>query len=374
MVPAAAWGGCGTRSRDRAPMMSSCGSDVSPVGRIPALQLGHRARVAGSRRPRQGDDRAVARHRRFRRVARAADRRNRPARTARRSIPVDGEAGSARPRSTATIASSSIWRSTTSPIPQDEAPRRAGAGRPSGGAHRAEPAIISARNSSAWEIATAVAGAVIGINPFDQPGCRSQQGQDARADRRLRDDRPSAGRDAGVSRRAVEALCRCAQRLGARRPARYGTSKAGSGASAAPRRRRLCRLPRLHPARRRRRARCRTSGWRCATGCRAATCLGFGPRFLHSTGQAYKGGPDTGVFLQITSDDAAGSGGTGHQRQLRRRSRPRRRAAISTFWSSAAGARAARPSRPDLAAGLGGARSCGRARAGLNGASPCRSA
>ncbi len=38
---------------------------------------------------------------------------------------------------------------------------------------------------------------------------------------------------------------------------------------------------------------------------RIATCLGFGPRFLHSTGQAYKGGPDTGIFLQITCDDAA---------------------------------------------------------------------
>ena len=36
----------------------------------------------------------------------------------------------------------------------------------------------------------------------------------------------------------------------------------------------------------------------------AATCLGFGPRFLHSTGQAYKGGPNTGVFVQITCDDA----------------------------------------------------------------------
>jgi transaldolase/glucose-6-phosphate isomerase len=36
-----------------------------------------------------------------------------------------------------------------------------------------------------------------------------------------------------------------------------------------------------------------------------ATCLEFGPRFLHSTGQAYKGGPNTGVFLQITCDDAA---------------------------------------------------------------------
>jgi transaldolase/glucose-6-phosphate isomerase len=37
---------------------------------------------------------------------------------------------------------------------------------------------------------------------------------------------------------------------------------------------------------------------------KSATCLGFGPRFLHSTGQAYKGGPNTGVFLQLTCDDA----------------------------------------------------------------------
>ena len=37
---------------------------------------------------------------------------------------------------------------------------------------------------------------------------------------------------------------------------------------------------------------------------KVATCVGFGPRFLHSTGQAYKGGPNTGVFLQITCDDA----------------------------------------------------------------------
>src|SRR5258708_8114178 len=35
-----------------------------------------------------------------------------------------------------------------------------------------------------------------------------------------------------------------------------------------------------------------------------AICAEFGPRFLHSTGQAYKGGPDSGVFLQITADDA----------------------------------------------------------------------
>ncbi len=34
-----------------------------------------------------------------------------------------------------------------------------------------------------------------------------------------------------------------------------------------------------------------------------ATTLGYGPRFLHSTGQLHKGGPDTGIFLQLTADD-----------------------------------------------------------------------
>jgi len=45
----------------------------------------------------------------------------------------------------------------------------------------------------------------------------------------------------------------------------------------------------------------------------AATCLGFGPRFLHSTGQAYKGGPNSGVFLQITADDARDLAIPGHR-------------------------------------------------------------
>lgn len=46
---------------------------------------------------------------------------------------------------------------------------------------------------------------------------------------------------------------------------------------------------------------------------RVATCLGFGPRFLHSTGQAYKGGPNSGVFLQITCDDAVDLAVPGHK-------------------------------------------------------------
>ena len=52
---------------------------------------------------------------------------------------------------------------------------------------------------------------------------------------------------------------------------------------------------------------------------RVATCVGFGPRFLHSTGQVYKGGPNTGVFLQLTCDDAQRSPGPGSPLQLRRR-------------------------------------------------------
>ena len=52
---------------------------------------------------------------------------------------------------------------------------------------------------------------------------------------------------------------------------------------------------------------------------RAATCVGFGPRFLHSTGQAYKGGPNSGVFLQITCDDAEDLPVPGQAYTLRRR-------------------------------------------------------
>jgi transaldolase / glucose-6-phosphate isomerase len=46
---------------------------------------------------------------------------------------------------------------------------------------------------------------------------------------------------------------------------------------------------------------------------RVATCVGFGPRFQHSTGQAYKGGPNTGVFLQITCEDTVELPVPGHR-------------------------------------------------------------
>jgi transaldolase/glucose-6-phosphate isomerase len=46
---------------------------------------------------------------------------------------------------------------------------------------------------------------------------------------------------------------------------------------------------------------------------KVTTCVGFGPRFQHSTGQAYKGGPNTGVFLQITCKDAVTLAVPGHR-------------------------------------------------------------
>ena len=44
------------------------------------------------------------------------------------------------------------------------------------------------------------------------------------------------------------------------------------------------------------------AAWGRTLGC--ATTLGFGPRYLHSTGQLHKGGPNTGLFLVLTADDA----------------------------------------------------------------------
>src|SRR4030095_11961238 len=48
-------------------------------------------------------------------------------------------------------------------------------------------------------------------------------------------------------------------------------------------------------------------------GLKVATSLGFGPRYLHSTGQAHKGGANAGVFVQITADDAGDVPVPGHK-------------------------------------------------------------
>jgi transaldolase / glucose-6-phosphate isomerase len=156
-----------------------------------------------------------------------------------------------------------------------------------------------------WEFATAVAGSVLGINPFDQPDVEAskiatreltseyeQRGE-------LPDEKPIATFD-GLSlyadeRNASELLIAGRQNmLDEMLKAHLGRIGRGDYAAVLA----YLEMTPEHEqtlAEIRRAIRDRT---------RAATCVGFGPRFLHSTGQAYKGGPNSGVFLQITCDDA----------------------------------------------------------------------
>ncbi len=137
-----------------------------------------------------------------------------------------------------------------------------------------------------WEFATAVAGAVLGINAFNQPDVEASK----IATRRLTDEYEKTGTlppesPVRVGDGTLVATLRA--HLGKIAPGDYVALLAYvemTAAHEAP----------LQAIRRAVRDRYRV-----------ATCLGFGPRFLHSTGQAYKGGPNTGVFLQITCDDAA---------------------------------------------------------------------
>ena len=153
-----------------------------------------------------------------------------------------------------------------------------------------------------WEIATAVAGAIIGINPFDQPDVEASKIKTRELTSAyeksgtLPPETPFA-EDQGVklfadaeNRAALKAdgtLVGCLR-------AHFSRIKPGDYcALLAYIERNGLHIDELQATRLMIRDRKRV-----------ATCLGFGPRFLHSTGQAYKGGPNSGVFLQITCDDA----------------------------------------------------------------------
>jgi transaldolase/glucose-6-phosphate isomerase len=153
-----------------------------------------------------------------------------------------------------------------------------------------------------WEIATAVAGAVIGINPFDQPDVEASKIKT----RALTDEYEKQGSlpaetpiftGSGISlftdAKNEAALGKQADLVGY---LRAHLSRIGAGDYAAL----LAYIDRT-PAHTATLQAIRT---RLRDSKHVATCLGFGPRFLHSTGQAYKGGPNSGVFLQITCDDA----------------------------------------------------------------------
>jgi len=165
-----------------------------------------------------------------------------------------------------------------------------------------------------WEIATAVAGSIIGIDPFNQPDVEASKDKtraltDAyEKSHRLPEDAPMF-RENGV---ALYADPRNAAELGRHNTlagylkSHFGRVHAGakSGDYVA-----LLAYVERNAAHTRALTEMRTH---IRDKTRAATCLGFGPRFQHSTGQAYKGGPNSGVFLQITCDDPVDIGVPGH--------------------------------------------------------------
>jgi transaldolase/glucose-6-phosphate isomerase len=152
-----------------------------------------------------------------------------------------------------------------------------------------------------WEVATAIAGAVIGIDPFDQPDVEASKVKtraltaDYEKTGQLQSEAPLL--EAGAlalyaDPMAAEMLAKAAsaKTIVAYLAAHFAQAKAGDYIGL------LAYIDRDHPHV------ALIDGLRTRlrdkTGC--AVVAGFGPRFLHSTGQAYKGGPNSGVFLQIT--------------------------------------------------------------------------
>jgi transaldolase/glucose-6-phosphate isomerase len=161
-----------------------------------------------------------------------------------------------------------------------------------------------------WEIAVAVAGAIIAIDPFDQPDVEASKQKTSalmkafEASHTLPHDEPVFR----VNGTALYADPRNADELGRHNTLDGYLKRHFSRVQAGDYIALLAYIDR-NDAHARTLSDIRAS-LRDKTG--AATCLGFGPRFQHSTGQAYKGGPNTGVFLQITCDDPADIDVPGH--------------------------------------------------------------
>jgi transaldolase/glucose-6-phosphate isomerase len=136
-----------------------------------------------------------------------------------------------------------------------------------------------------WEFAIAVAGSVLGINPFNQPDVETSKIET----RKLTEEFEKTGHLP-----PEDPFVRPDANLAA--ALRTHLDKAAAGDYVAL----LAYIPR-NEANIELLESTRVS---IRDAKHVATCVGFGPRFLHSTGQAYKGGPNSGVFVQITCDDA----------------------------------------------------------------------
>jgi transaldolase/glucose-6-phosphate isomerase len=156
-----------------------------------------------------------------------------------------------------------------------------------------------------WEVATAIAGAVLGIDPFDQPNV-----EEAKERTRALLERHGDGRGRRATDAAAATPIATSDGVDLFGDAPLRLSAGGDHTLAGELRRHLARRrPNAYlsiqafiaptPARDEAFARIRAL-LREATGC--ATTAGYGPRFLHSTGQLHKGGAPIGWFIQLTSD------------------------------------------------------------------------
>ncbi|HTS10759.1 MAG TPA: bifunctional transaldolase/phosoglucose isomerase [Candidatus Limnocylindrales bacterium] len=158
-----------------------------------------------------------------------------------------------------------------------------------------------------WEIATAVAGSVIGINAFNQPDVEASKVET----RKLTDEYEKTGSlpketpffaDNDVKLFADEKNAAALKAAAGKDATLAGYLKAHLARIHAGDYFALLGYIQMNQAHEQELQRIRHA---VRDSKHVATCLGFGPRFLHSTGQAYKGGPNSGVFLQLTCDDAA---------------------------------------------------------------------
>jgi transaldolase/glucose-6-phosphate isomerase len=230
-------------------------------------------------------------------------------------IPVDGE----RPAAPATYGSDRVFiylRLASGPDPVQDAAAAVleRAGQPVVRITLGEPADLGGEFFR-WEMATAVAGSILEINPFDQPDVEASKV----ATRALTDayektgtlppEKPFLESD-GIALFADPANA-AALKQGVGAAAVKGDATSGDPALERSLRAHLNRLRpgdyfailayvEMNPAHE---AELQLIRHAVRDARQVATCVGFGPRFLHSTGQAYKGGPNTGVFLQVTCDD-----------------------------------------------------------------------
>ncbi len=157
-----------------------------------------------------------------------------------------------------------------------------------------------------FEIATAVAGAVMGINPFDQPDVESAKIKTRELTSAFEKSGKLPGETAVATDGSIEIFTDKANADALRKAGassdlaswvKAHLSRISSGDYVAA----LAYLDRDDANI----AAVQSIRMAIRDSRHVATCVGFGPRFLHSTGQAYKGGPNNGVFLQITADAAA---------------------------------------------------------------------